>query len=71
VLFLRQNRNVDFFLLGTLTGSLAFFIVYFILYSGKLDASLQPGTINTKNRDPKNLLKNIDSRLKELEKEKL
>ncbi|MEO1785269.1 hypothetical protein V4762_09415 [Thermodesulfobium sp. 4217-1] len=68
---MRQNRNVDFFLLGTLTGSLAFFIVSFMLCSGKLDVSLQPETINSKNRDPKDLLKNIDSRLKELEKEKL
>jgi hypothetical protein len=42
-----------------------------MLYSRKLDDSLESEKITSKAKDPKNLLRNIDSRLKELEKEKL
>ncbi|AEE13975.1 hypothetical protein Thena_0329 [Thermodesulfobium narugense DSM 14796] len=68
---MKQNKNIGYFLLGTLTGSLALLIICYMLYPEQFNTNVALKKITKKNKDPKDLLKNIDSKLKELEKEKL
>ncbi|HEM55989.1 MAG TPA: hypothetical protein ENO30_04415 [Thermodesulfobium narugense] len=68
---MKQSKSIGYFLLGTLTGSLAFLIIFYMLYPEQFNANVALEKIIKKNKDPQDLLKNIDSKLKELEKEKL
>jgi len=71
VFFLKQKKNIGYFLLGTLTGSLIFLLIFYALFPEQFNTNIPLEKIGKKSKDPKELLKNIDSKLKELEKEKM